>query len=65
MDRQILMNEEHSNFQRIFWRETRNEQLKEYSLPRVTYVTSAGSYLAMLNHLQQSTLIKVVNNQNR
>ena len=52
MYRKILMNEEHTNFQRIFWRETKNEQLKVYSLFTVTYSTSAGSYLA-IKTLQQ------------
>lgn len=52
MYRQILINQEHCRYQRIFWRSHPNEELKEFELTTVTYGTTAAPYLA-IKTLQQ------------
>ncbi|GFX99454.1 integrase catalytic domain-containing protein [Trichonephila clavipes] len=48
MFRQILVNEDDVEFQRIFWRERPEEPLKEYRLLTVTYGTACSPYLCPL-----------------
>lgn len=52
MYRQIWVNDEHTNLQRIIWRNTPKEKLREYKLLTVTYGTSCAPYLA-IKTLQQ------------
>lgn len=47
MYRQIKIIPEQWNLQRIFWRENRNEPLKEYCLVVVTYGLASSPYLAV------------------
>ncbi|GFW67332.1 integrase catalytic domain-containing protein [Trichonephila clavipes] len=47
MFRQILVNEDDVEFQRIFWREIPEESLKEYRLLTVTYGTACAPYLSI------------------
>ncbi|GFW18179.1 DUF1758 domain-containing protein [Trichonephila clavipes] len=47
MFRQILVNEDDVEFQRIFWREIPEEPLKEYRLLTVTYGTACAPYLSI------------------
>ncbi|XP_075158009.1 uncharacterized protein LOC142231279 [Haematobia irritans] len=47
MFRQILVNQEHRDYQRIVWRENPNEVLKHYHLCTVTYGTACAPYLAV------------------
>lgn len=53
MYRQILVHKEHTNLQRIIWRNAPNERLRDYKLVTVTYGTSCAPYLAIktLNQL--------------
>lgn len=53
MYRQILIDERHTNFQRIVWRRHPDEPLQEYRLLTVTYGTSCAPFLATrtLSHL--------------
>ncbi|KAF0706234.1 Integrase catalytic domain-containing protein, partial [Aphis craccivora] len=46
MYRQIWLNEEHTNYQKIFWRENPNLPLSTYRLKTITYGTTPASYLA-------------------
>jgi len=46
MYRQIWLNEKHTNYQKIFWRENPNQPLSTYRLKTVTYGTTPASYLA-------------------
>jgi len=46
MYRQIWLNTEHTNYQKIFWRENSNQPLLTYRLKTVTYGTTPASYLA-------------------
>ncbi|GFX05362.1 integrase catalytic domain-containing protein [Trichonephila clavipes] len=48
MFRQILVNEDDVEFQRIFWRERPEEPLKEYRLLTVTYGTACAPYLSII-----------------
>lgn len=53
MYRQILINKNHTPYQRILWRENRDEPLLTYELKTVTYGTASAPYLAtrVLNQL--------------
>ncbi|GFW55249.1 DUF1758 domain-containing protein [Trichonephila clavipes] len=46
MYRQILIDQEDQNFQRIVWRESKDSPIREYKLCTVTYGTSSAPYLA-------------------
>ncbi|XP_035207008.1 uncharacterized protein LOC118181886 [Stegodyphus dumicola] len=46
MFRQILVNEEDRNFQRIFWRDRPSDPIQEFRLNTVTYGTASAPYLA-------------------
>ncbi|XP_044575206.1 uncharacterized protein LOC123259014 [Cotesia glomerata] len=52
MYRQILVHPDDVKYQKILFRESRDETIKIYTLNTVTYGTSAGSYLA-IKSLQQ------------
>ncbi|XP_044591958.1 uncharacterized protein LOC123270088 [Cotesia glomerata] len=52
MYRQILVHPDDVKYQKILFRESRDEPIKIYTLNTVTYGTSAGSYLA-IKSLQQ------------
>lgn len=52
MYRQILINDSHKKYQKIFWRATKNEPLKAYELNTVTYGCAAAPYLAVRCILQ-------------
>lgn len=43
---QILVNAEHTNYQKTFWRENANQSLLTYRLKTFTYGTTPASYLA-------------------
>ncbi|GAB0087023.1 uncharacterized protein DMENIID0001_012780 [Sergentomyia squamirostris] len=47
MYRQILIDSQDRDFQRIFWRKTVNEVIGSYRLRTVTYGTACAPYLAM------------------
>lgn len=47
MYRQILVHPEHTDLQRIIWRNSPHEKLREYKLMTVTYGTSSAPYLAI------------------
>jgi len=47
MFRQILINKEDQDLQRIVWRETKNEPIQHYRLKTVTYGTASAPFLAM------------------
>lgn len=47
MYRQILINPNQRNFQRILWRYNNNDPVKTYQLNTVTYGTSSASFLAI------------------
>ncbi|XP_026475470.1 uncharacterized protein LOC113380447 [Ctenocephalides felis] len=53
MFRQIRVNEEHQNLQRILWRENIHDKIKCFNLSTVTYGTACAPYLAIrcLNQL--------------
>lgn len=53
MYRQVLVSEEHSDFQRIVWRENPEAELEEYRILRVTFGTAPAPYLAVKT-LQQA-----------
>ncbi|GFW03537.1 DUF1758 domain-containing protein [Trichonephila clavipes] len=46
MYRQILIDQEDQNFQRIVWRESNDSPIREYKLCTVTYGTASAPYLA-------------------
>ncbi|GFV97789.1 putative bel-85 aa-i [Trichonephila clavipes] len=46
MYRQILIDQEDQNFQRIVWRESKDSPIREYKLRTVTYGTASAPYLA-------------------
>ncbi|XP_066251914.1 uncharacterized protein [Euwallacea similis] len=46
MYRQILVNKDERNLQRIVWRDTPNEEVKHFQLNTVTYGTASASYLS-------------------
>lgn len=46
MYRQILIDPEETNLQRILWRDNSNEKIKAFQLLTVTYGTASASYLA-------------------
>ncbi|XP_063534991.1 uncharacterized protein LOC134744973 [Cydia strobilella] len=52
MYRQIKVSEEDSEFQRILWRETPEENIKEYKMLRFTLGTSSAPYLAVKSLIQ-------------
>ncbi|XP_063384763.1 uncharacterized protein LOC134670879 [Cydia fagiglandana] len=52
MYRQIKVSDEDSEFQRILWRETPEENIKEYKMLRVTFGTSSAPYLAVKSLIQ-------------
>lgn len=52
MYRQILIHEDHTELQRIVWRDSPKEKIKEYKLLTVTYGTASAPYLA-IRTLQQ------------
>lgn len=52
MYRQILVDDEQTNLQRILWRNSPSEKMKEYRLTTITYGTSSAPYLA-IRTLQQ------------
>ncbi|XP_049886781.1 uncharacterized protein LOC126381326 [Pectinophora gossypiella] len=47
MYRMINMTKEHTNLQRIVWRDNQNEKLESYNLTTVTFGTAAAPYLAV------------------
>lgn len=47
MYRQILLDPADANFQRIFWRNNTNEEVKVFRLKTVTYGTSSAPFLAI------------------
>lgn len=47
MYRQILIDADHRQFQRIFWRENSNEPIQTYQLNTVTYGTASAPFLAL------------------
>ncbi|XP_011883919.1 PREDICTED: uncharacterized protein LOC105571059 [Vollenhovia emeryi] len=55
MYRQIQVNEQDINYQRILWRSDPSEALKDYQLLTVTYGTTSAPYLA-LRVIQQLTM---------
>ncbi|GFT08294.1 DUF1758 domain-containing protein [Trichonephila clavipes] len=46
MYRQILIDQEDQNFQRIVWRESKDSPIREYKLCTITYGTASAPYLA-------------------
>ncbi|XP_073950941.1 uncharacterized protein [Choristoneura fumiferana] len=52
MYRQIKVNDEDSEYQRILWRDNPDQEIKEYKLLRVTFGTSAAPYLAVKSLIQ-------------
>lgn len=52
MYRQVKISDEHSDFQRIVWRDDPESELEEYRLLRVTFGTASAPYLA-IKTLQQ------------
>ncbi|GFV35051.1 integrase catalytic domain-containing protein [Trichonephila clavipes] len=46
MYRQILIDQEDQNFQRVVWRESKNSHIREYKLCTITYGTASAPYLA-------------------
>ncbi|XP_066248814.1 uncharacterized protein [Euwallacea similis] len=46
MYRQILVDKDERNLQRIVWRDTPNEEIKHFQLNTVTYGTASASYLS-------------------
>lgn len=60
MYRQILVHQEHTNLQRIIWRNSPNEKLRDYKLLTATYGTSCAPYLAVRT-LQQLAIDEQVN----
>ncbi|GFT57305.1 reverse transcriptase domain-containing protein [Trichonephila clavipes] len=46
MYRQILIDQEDQNFQRIVWRESKDYPIREYKLCTLTYGTASAPYLA-------------------
>jgi len=59
MYRQINVDQRDTSFQRILWRVSVNEEVKEYELQTVTYGTASAPYLAI------RSLKQVVNGENR
>lgn len=55
MYRQVLINRNHYNFQRILWRFSSNEPLKEYFLKTVTFGVNSSPYLALRTIIQLAT----------
>lgn len=55
MFRQILVNEFHQNFQRILWRFSPTDPIKEFSLNTVTFGLSCSPFLANRTILQLAT----------
>lgn len=47
MYRQVLINPDDRNYQRILWRENPNDKLEHYTLNTVTYGTASAPYLAV------------------
>ena len=47
MYNQIKINPEHKDYQRFVWRFSNTEEIKEYSLDRVTFGVSSAPYLAL------------------
>ncbi|KAL0822198.1 hypothetical protein ABMA28_004328 [Loxostege sticticalis] len=47
MYRQVLVNKDHANFQRILWRDHPNEPIKHYKLLTLTFGTACAPYLAV------------------
>lgn len=47
MYRQILLDEEDQNYQRILWINNRTQKIEEYQLTTVTYGTSPAPFLAI------------------
>lgn len=60
MYRMINMTEEHTNLQRIVWRDNPEDQLESYNLTTVTFGTAAAPYLAVrtLNQLADDEAMK-------
>ncbi|XP_073956419.1 uncharacterized protein [Choristoneura fumiferana] len=52
MYRQVKVDEEDANYQRILWRENPCDDFKEYKLLRVTFGTSSAPYLAVKSLMQ-------------
>lgn len=52
MYRQIELHADHQDYQRILWRSSNNQPIKEYKLTTVTYGTASAPYLA-IRTLQQ------------
>lgn len=48
MFRQILCHRDDQNYQKILWRDTPDQPLREYSLSTLVYGTKAAPYLAMM-----------------
>ncbi|GFX79094.1 DUF1758 domain-containing protein [Trichonephila clavipes] len=53
MYRQILIDQEDQNFQRIVWRESKDSPIREYKLCAVTYGTASAPYLATRRFFQK------------
>ena len=47
MYRQVLINPDQRNFQKIFWRENLNDKLEVYKLKTLTYGTTSAPFLAI------------------
>ncbi|XP_055313219.1 uncharacterized protein LOC129574779 [Sitodiplosis mosellana] len=47
MYRQIIMNDEDSEYQRVVWRENENEPIRDFKLITVTFGTTPAPYLAI------------------
>ncbi|XP_052741090.1 uncharacterized protein LOC112045429 [Bicyclus anynana] len=52
MYRQVLIADEHTDYQRIIWRDDPDEQYKSYKLLTVTFGTASAPYLAVRTLLQ-------------
>lgn len=48
MYRQIRISDHHQKYQKVLWRNSPNEKLREYQLTTVTYGTKAAPFLAMM-----------------
>lgn len=60
MYRQILVNKNQTHLQRILWRESPTEPIKEYELTTVTYGTANAPYLA-IRTLKQLSIDEALN----
>lgn len=56
MYNQIKINPEHKNYQRFLWRPSSLEEVKEYTLDRVTFGVSSAPYLALRTIKELATI---------